>query len=411
MFRQWPTIAWTWIKSKFIVDVTITDKDPAFEWVRDWMADQPFTKKTRNLDVALSKSNYDEFPSAVIDAPSGNNRRKSRLRFILSPGMGTHFFTFKRTLVWMTRAKENNGTGGTPSNNAVTREIITLRFFSRNRQVAADLLNEVIEHAQPEKDPCINIYTCVYGGWRLVGTRKLKFSKNVILPKGQYESLCVDLEKFTTSRDWYQHAGVAYRRSYMFYGPSGTGKSSTALSMAMTADMDLAILPVGDIDNDSQLARAISERPDHSILLLEDIDCMFKKRSSTDSNIGSEISSRGVSLSGLLNVLDGAASSEGTITIMTTNHIENLDEALIRPGRCDYKIEYSHAEEDQAARMLLHFFSLATADQVAQFAGIFKDKKISMCRIQEHLLRNRDSVESAVSTAAEAFANTEIKTP
>lgn len=47
----------------------------------------------------------------------------------------------------------------------------------------------------------------------------------------------------------------------------------------------------------------------------------------------------GVTFSGLLNALDGAAAQEGRLLFMTTNHIEKLDSALIRPGRCDYRLK------------------------------------------------------------------------
>ena len=46
----------------------------------------------------------------------------------------------------------------------------------------------------------------------------------------------------------------------------------------------------------------------------------------------------GVTFSGLLNAIDGVASQEGRLFFMTTNHIEKLDPALIRPGRCDVKV-------------------------------------------------------------------------
>lgn len=50
-----------------------------------------------------------------------------------------------------------------------------------------------------------------------------------------------------------------------------------------------------------------------------------------------------VSFSGLLNAIDGVASHEGRILIMTTNHRERLDSALIRPGRVDVQIEFGYA--------------------------------------------------------------------
>jgi mitochondrial chaperone BCS1 len=72
-----------------------------------------------------------------------------------------------------------------------------------------------------------------------------------------------------------------------------------------------------------------------SIVLLEDIDAAFPNREESGEVQGIQHSSD-VTFSGLLNVLDGVAASEERLIFMTTNHIERLDPALIRPGRVDY---------------------------------------------------------------------------
>lgn len=61
-----------------------------------------------------------------------------------------------------------------------------------------------------------------------------------------------------------------------------------------------------------------------------------------------------VTLSGLLNALDGVASPWGRIVIMTTNHIETLDEALKRPGRADRHFYIGPLTKQSAKRMFLH---------------------------------------------------------
>ena len=64
---------------------------------------------------------------------------------------------------------------------------------------------------------------------------------------------------------------------------------------------------------------------------MEDVDAIFIER--TGAHKG-----EGVSFSGLLNAIDGVAAQEGRIFFMTTNHIDKLDPALVRPGRCDVKV-------------------------------------------------------------------------
>ncbi|CAJ1938074.1 unnamed protein product [Cylindrotheca closterium] len=63
-----------------------------------------------------------------------------------------------------------------------------------------------------------------------------------------------------------------------------------------------------------------------------------------------------LSLSGLLNVLDGVVDTPGRIVIMTTNHPEILDPALIRPGRVDKKLFLGHMSGDDIIAMMEHYF-------------------------------------------------------
>lgn len=123
--------------------------------------------------------------------------------------------------------------------------------------------------------------------------------------------------------------------------------------------------------NESELNTLMSNVPARCILLLEDIDAAgLAKRTelATKSKSNSKKSRRqddrfylthsnqrfwgdsspdgyfgqksGVSLSALLNAIDGVASHEGRILIMTTNSPEKLDKALIRPGRVDLHIHF-----------------------------------------------------------------------
>merc|ERR1719174_2429601 len=92
------------------------------------------------------------------------------------------------------------------------------------------------------------------------------------------------------------------------------------------------------------------------MMLLEDVDAIFVERSSAASSNNKNKGS-GVSFSGLLNALDGAAAQEGCVIMLTTNHKDRLDEALIRPGRCDVHVKIDKANQVQARRMFIRFFA------------------------------------------------------
>lgn len=132
--------------------------------------------------------------------------------------------------------------------------------------------------------------------------------------------------------------------------------------------------------------------PSRSILLIEDIDAVFRKATAVRKAVAgtsslkpssndyysqgedhddenkntnesffkkaeSESSAgRGITLSGLLNALDGIAAAEGRLLFATTNCFTALDEALRRPGRMDVHVEFKNATKWQARELFWSFF-------------------------------------------------------
>ena len=108
--------------------------------------------------------------------------------------------------------------------------------------------------------------------------------------------------------------------------------------------------------SDSTLMKLFSELPAHCIVLLEGVDTAgVGRRDSVDAYPECEAKSA-VTLSGLLNVLYGVSSQEGRIFIMTTNHIEHLDEALIRPGRSDKKNHFKLTDQSISTQLFRTLF-------------------------------------------------------
>lgn len=97
-----------------------------------------------------------------------------------------------------------------------------------------------------------------------------------------------------------------------------------------------------------------SNLPKECIVLLEDVDSAgLENRGQTlklDKD-GKPQATQKISLSGLLNAIDGVAAPEGRILIMTTNHLDKLDPALIRPGRVDMKFLLDFASKQIAENM------------------------------------------------------------
>ena len=116
--------------------------------------------------------------------------------------------------------------------------------------------------------------------------------------------------------------------------------------------------------------------PDNTFLLIEDVDCLFVERESKDS----------IDLSTLLNLLDGLTSKKGLVVFMTTNHLEKLDSALIRPGRVDMIIKYHHPTLDQI-KDALKVLAEDYVHEHEQFINKIKDNlsMISIAKLQQFL--------------------------
>ncbi|KAF9963337.1 hypothetical protein BGZ65_004205 [Modicella reniformis] len=212
-----------------------------------------------------------------------------------------------------------------------------------------------MEESYKKKDGKTTIYTSQpYDSyWSSSSTRAPRAFHSVILAEGLKEKLLKDISMFRNSAQWYHDRGVPYRRGYLLHGPPGTGKTSFIVALAGHLRMSVCIVNLGITGlNDQQLDQLLNNAPRNSILLMEDVDAALVKRKAGKA----QESNNNVTLSGILNALDGITAQEGSVVFMTTNHIRKLAPALIRPGRCDRKMIFDYADKYQIHGMFLKFF-------------------------------------------------------
>lgn len=134
---------------------------------------------------------------------------------------------------------------------------------------------------------------------------------------------------------------------------------------------------------DDKLIHLLSNTPERSFVLIEDIDAAFNKRVQTSAD-GYQSS---VTFSGFLNALDGVASGEERIIFMTTNHPERLDPALIRPGRVDLSVLINDASPQQSRRLFERFYGRDETLETPAVVGAQGQETDGWERIPEAQLR------------------------
>src|SRR5699024_11074140 len=146
------------------------------------------------------------------------------------------------------------------------------------------------------------------------------------------------IEHLMNNRDTYISKGIPWRIGLMLHGPPGTGKSSLARALATHYNRPITVINIASL-NDNTLLDIMNGISQNSIVLMEDVDCVDSTLDRSKADSAQRVSMSGVTLSTLLNVIDGVIAPEGRILIMTTNHIDKIDPALTRPGRVDMSVE------------------------------------------------------------------------
>ncbi|CAI4370343.1 BAQ_1a_G0012300.mRNA.1.CDS.1 [Saccharomyces cerevisiae] len=362
---------------QMIVDLEIQSKDKSYAWFLTWMAKHP-QRVSRHLSV---RTNYIQHDNGSVST-----------KFSLVPGPGNHWIRYKGAFILIKRersAKMIDIANGSPF------ETVTLTTLYRDKHLFDDILNEAKDIALKTTEGKTVIYTSFGPEWRKFGQPKAKrMLPSVILDSGIKEGILDDVYDFMKNGKWYSDRGIPYRRGYLLYGPPGSGKTSFIQALAGELDYNICILNLSENNlTDDRLNHLMNNMPERSILLLEDIDAAFNKRSQT----GEQGFHSSVTFSGLLNALDGVTSSEETITFMTTNHPEKLDAAIMRPGRIDYKVFVGNATPYQVEKMFMKFYPGET-DICKKFVNSVKelDITVSTAQLQGLFVMNKDAPRDAL---------------
>ena len=250
--------------------------------------------------------------------------------------------------------------------------------FDVKKRCLSQFLIDAKNHYNKKDDNEIICKILKGGYWSVLSKLPKREMDTIYLSDKNKKNIINDITKFKKSKSQYTELGIPWKRNYLLEGPPGTGKSSLIFALASKFNMNIHIINLGPKVDDSTFMSAVSSLPNNTILLLEDVDALFVERKANDSNKSM------VSFSGILNVLDGMARKNGLITFMTTNYLNRLDKALIRPSRVDVIMKFSDATKEQVELMYKKFFP--DKDNFEKFYDKISHLNFSICAIQKFFM-------------------------
>ena len=341
ILKEVPISLFQLIKRLFIIKIQVDGRDELFKKLTKWFEENQYHDDTNILNASSSR-----VKTKNVD---------------LTFGEGNHFFNFQGTLFWIYRIRERS------NDSFYDKEILTLSCFVFNKEKIKALLQLV---SSRKTENTIKVYYWSEKYWNFVLERNKRPLDSIYLNTNVKNNILTHLNNFEESKKYSEKIGLPHKTGLCFHGPPGTGKSSLAYALASHYNRDICMLSLSD-QTDETILKAVMELKPYSVLLIEDIDTFYQ---TLDRNLSKTNASHAekLSLSGLLQALDGYLAPVGTIIIVTTNKPDILDPAIIRAGRIDLMVALDNWNQETLQNVCETFkidSNLKLALNPAQFMG------------------------------------------
>nr|CAB3452240.1 unnamed protein product [Digitaria exilis] len=236
-----------------------------------------------------------------------------------------------------------------------------------------------------------------YKSWSYIDFDHPTTFETLAMDRAKKKEIMDDLDAFRNNKEFYRRTGKPWKRGYLLYGPPGTGKSTMVAAMANYLDYDIYDVELTVVNTNTDLRKLLIETTSKSIIVIEDIDCSLdltgdrsrqRRRAAGTSKDDDERPRNTVTLSGLLNFIDGLWSACGgeRIVVFTTNHADKLDPALIRRGRMDMHIEMSYCGFEAFQTLAKNYLDIDGHELFGNVEEILKEVKLTPADVAECLM-------------------------
>lgn len=235
-----------------------------------------------------------------------------------------------------------------------------LSKFEELMRLAVEEFGYKINKIETDKDELV-VYVPSHDRWTVLTVVPKRTIESIYLPNKDKSEVLDVLNNFLKpeTKALYHRLNITYKKTFLFEGVPGSGKTSFIRAIASSIGYNIGILNFHNKLDDTGLLELLIHIPKDTIVVLEDMDCLFQSRKANDSDKNS------ITLSGILNALDGVATKYGLIVIITTNYKDKLDPALVRPGRVDYIMKFDYINSEQLTEIFRKFMFEIELDVLA----------------------------------------------
>jgi chaperone BCS1 len=332
-----------WAINKVSLSITVEDNDhpEAYAWMGQWVEKHLKTRGISSLLLRRQEGGYD-------GNPSSSSSKQEGAKYALIPGYGTYYMRWKSRYPMLIEHWPDETPGGGGALSGVMRKMHWLKvqvWFTRDRNILLDILAEAKAEYLAAMPPHVKFYRYTqYDGWsaQAISPRSLD---STYYPQALLDDILTDIRTFLDSKEKYAYLGIPYRHGYQLDGPPGTGKSTMILALASHLNLPLYSMSLQAEGMDGQrLQHMLSQCSKPAIVVFEDIDCLNAAKT---RDVSPEDR---LTMSDLLNAIDGIGAAEDRIIFMTSNHPEKVDVALTRSGRIDRKFHITYAADTELRR-------------------------------------------------------------